>query len=565
MKGEEHEHLRHYAEQLTDRLVQVVEQALENRQPARLELARGKVGFAANRRVLTDGKWSGFGAVPDAPVDHELAVLKVTGEDGKLLAVLANYACHNTTLRGDFPQIHGDWAACAQQYIETDQPGTLAMISIGCGADADPYPHGTVELCQQHGRELANEVARLLLGPWTPIAPTIAAQQRILEIPWQQNPDMEAARQAAGQSYLVNALLGKLDEGIKPTEPHTYPMVTWTFADDLAMVFLSNEVVVDYAIRLQREFDPHRLWVTAYTNAVTTYIVSPRLIQEGGYESNNSLSSLVTFGQPEKLDPPMLERIVGTVKEMLPETFRKPTNVLSPSVQMQFMRPGQLEAAARKFPVVYVPFGLIEWHGKHLPLGNDALKAHAILVKTAERFGGAVYPPIYFHEGFGKKELVPVLSTLFARLKMTGFRVIIGVSGHNVQGQIDMINQALEPVVADGTVAGNGLWEITLSQGPESATDHAAKWETSNMMFLYPDTVAMAELGSGPLAPNMKAPDGIGGLDPRVHASAEVGRRNVELAAEAIGKKAKQLLESLPPEQRSFRLPSISPEHWWAD
>jgi len=48
---------------------------------------------------------------------------------------------------------------------------------------------------------------------------------------------------------------------------------------------------------------------------------------------------------------------------------------LSPSVQMQFMRPAQLEKALREFPVAYVPFGLIEWHGRHLPLGNDALKA----------------------------------------------------------------------------------------------------------------------------------------------------------------------------------------------
>jgi len=70
------------------------------------------------------------------------------------------------------------------------------------------------------------------------------------------------------------------------------------------------------------------------------------------------------------------------------------SNALSTAVQMQYMRPGQLEAAARRFPVVYVPFGLIEWHGRHLPLGNDALKAHAILVKCAERVGGVVYPPV---------------------------------------------------------------------------------------------------------------------------------------------------------------------------
>ena len=236
---------------------------------------------------------------------------------------------------------------------------------------------------------------------------------------------------------------------------------------------------------------------------------------------------------------------------------------LSPAVQMQFLRPGQLEKALRAFPVVYVPFGLIEWHGRHLPLGNDALKAHGILVKTAEQFGGVVYPPVYFHNGFPQESLVPVLTSLFQRLKKTGARVILGVSGHNVHGQIDMINKALAPVVADKTVAGMGLWEITLSQGPESNTDHAAKWETSNMMFLYPSLVDMSTLGDGPLAPNMKPPDGIGGQDPRKYASAAVGRRNVELASQALGKKAKELLESLPGDQRAFNLPALRPGDWW--
>jgi hypothetical protein len=100
-------------------------------------------------------------------------------------------------------------------------------------------------------------------------------------------------------------------------------------------------------------------------------------------------------------------------------------NSLLSQVQMQFMRPAQLEAALREFPVVYVPFGLIEWHGRHLPLGNDALKAHAILVKTAEKFGGVVYPPVFFpvaiYAGgnFQDPDLlykVPLLTELFNRL-----------------------------------------------------------------------------------------------------------------------------------------------------
>ena len=235
----------------------------------------------------------------------------------------------------------------------------------------------------------------------------------------------------------------------------------------------------------------------------------------------------------------------------------------SRDVQLQFLRPKPLEMRAKAFPVVYVPFGPIEWHGYHLPLGCDALKAHGILCKTAEKYGGVVYPPFFLHDGWNLGHLVPVLTDLFQRLKQTGFRVIIGVSGHNVKGMIDMINRVLEPVVADGTVRGLGIWEVTLSQGEACNTDHAAKWETSDMMFFYPDRVNLAALGDGELNLDMKAPSGIGGIDPRKHASAAVGEGCVQIASDAIGEKATELLASLPEAHRTFGKRAIEVGEWW--
>jgi len=253
---------------------------------------------------------------------------------------------------------------------------------------------------------------------------------------------------------------------------------------------------------------------------------------------------------------------------------------LSPDVQMQLMRPGRLDAAMRDFPAVYVPFGLIEWHGRHLPLGNDALKAHAIAVKAAEMHGGVVYPPIYFHAGFDQSHLVPVIAELFERMRRMGFRVIVGISGHNVQAQIDMIENALRPVLAgkdipvsdtclkdrlpDGGIAGAGLWEISLTRHEaDSGTDHAAKWETSNMMFFYPEQVDLLELGDEEIILDMRAPWGIGGQDPRTSASAEAGRKNVSLCADAIGRRAHELLEALPADKQSFDW-AIRPPKWWS-
>jgi neutral ceramidase len=326
MSGAQREHLARYAAELTARLEEVVLKALASRKAGRLAWTRGAVGFAANRRVLKDGKWVGFGAVPGAPVDHSLSLLRVTDGEGRLVAVAVNYACHNTTLRGDFKEIHGDWAGCAQEWIEADHPGTVAAVTIGCGADADPRPHGTVELCRQHGRALADEVNRLLAGPLKPVSPALTARMTALEIPFDQPPPVDELRRRAANSYPAQRLLKLLERGEKPPTCERYKIATWVFGNDLAMIFLADEVVVDYALRMKRELDGRRLWINAYSNDVSMYVASNRLLKEGGYEVNNSLGALVTYGRPERMQPPLEDRIFERVRDMLPPGFRTPTN-----------------------------------------------------------------------------------------------------------------------------------------------------------------------------------------------------------------------------------------------
>ncbi len=321
--GTERQHLESYAQELTDKLERVVLSALEARRPSRLDWTSGSVGFAANRRVLKDGKWTGFGAMLGAPVDHSLPLLRVSDTQGKLLAVVVNYACHNTTLRGNFKQIHGDWAGAAQEAIESDHSGVTALVTIGCGADADPHPHGSVELCQQHGRALADEVKRLLSGPFKPITPRLAARSAVLQLPYAPLPPVDELKRRAANSFPIQRLLGQLERGEKLPTARDYYITVWTFGDDLAMIFLSDEVVVDYALRMKREFDGSRLWISAYANLVSGYVVSERLIGEGGYEVNNSLSALISYGRPESVQPSVEQRIIDCVRALLPEEFHK--------------------------------------------------------------------------------------------------------------------------------------------------------------------------------------------------------------------------------------------------
>jgi hypothetical protein len=175
-----------YTAEFTDKLEQVVLAALADRAPGTLAWTKGEVKFAGNRRKPSPTGYQNA-QNPDGLVDHELPLLRITGADGKLRAVLVNYACHCTTL--GFNKMHADWAGSAQLAIERDHPGCIALTAIGCGADQNPYPRGTYENVEQHGRALATEVGRLLReGKFKALNGPMAGQTKRIELPYDTLP-----------------------------------------------------------------------------------------------------------------------------------------------------------------------------------------------------------------------------------------------------------------------------------------------------------------------------------------------------------------------------------------
>ena len=69
--------------------------------------------------------------------------------------MLASYACHCTTLADTPNHVCGDWAGYAREYLERDHPGAIALVALGCGADANPQPRGNLELAKQYGARSA--------------------------------------------------------------------------------------------------------------------------------------------------------------------------------------------------------------------------------------------------------------------------------------------------------------------------------------------------------------------------------------------------------------------------
>lgn len=319
--------IERYTQTLTAKLIQVAGTALANRKPGRLGWAEGRAGFTGQRRVLKDGKWTGFGRDPDGPADYALPVMRVADEQGNVRAVFLSYACHCTTLGGTDNFVHGDWAGDAAGRIEHAHPGSVALIAIGCGADANPQPRGGLENVARHGKEIAAEVERLMAGTLRPLGPVTAASHRRIELDLDHpvtRAEMKArhdATQKASPRYAASKFLQVLESGRSLPAKVPYPVQTWSFGHDLAMVFLAGEIVSDYSLRLRRELDAARLWVNGYSNAVPCYIASKRIFDQGGYEVDGSMDF---YGWPTRLALGTEDRIISTVHSMVPKEFAPP-------------------------------------------------------------------------------------------------------------------------------------------------------------------------------------------------------------------------------------------------
>jgi hypothetical protein len=286
-----------YTRELENKIISAIDEALGKMEPVSVSYGIGRAHFALNRREPTP-RGIRLGKNPAGPVDEGVPIIRVSKADGKPLAIVFGYACHNTTLRPDMMKIAADFAGYAQGRIEADFPGAVALFVTGCAGDADPHPFGTLDMAKDHGEELAAAVKFVLDHPnWLKtlsgsirtafIETTIrfggptdrGSYERLLKDPNQ------------GRRRHAQRMVEAIDQGrpIRSEYPY-YAEQAIALGDGLTILALSGEVVVDYAIRLQKKLggEAKTLWVAAYANDVVGYIPSVRVLKEGGYEAGEA-------------------------------------------------------------------------------------------------------------------------------------------------------------------------------------------------------------------------------------------------------------------------------------
>lgn len=172
-------------------------------------------------------------------------------------------------------------------------------------------------------------------------------------------------------------------------------------------------------------------------------------------------------------------------------------------------------------PIIFLPVGALEQHGPHLPMGCDAILAAAITARVAEALNGLQLPALTYgyksqaRSGGGQTfpgttsldgaTLTSLVRDIIREVARHGGRRIAIVNGH-VENQwfltegIDLALRELASSNRQMQIVRCEYWNYTpqaILEGifagafPGVDLEHAALLETSMMLALHPELVAM--------------------------------------------------------------------------
>jgi creatinine amidohydrolase len=184
--------------------------------------------------------------------------------------------------------------------------------------------------------------------------------------------------------------------------------------------------------------------------------------------------------------------------------------MLKPRIMLE-MTVKEVREGLREMKTVVVPVGEDEQHGYHLPLSVDIHNGVEIALRASQRSGCFVAPCVHYSFSGGTLpgtiNIAPqtfslVLMDIFRSLLVQGFQNIVVLLGHggteNTRAAKDaaLDFQRLNPTFRDIAICVVPMWEIspTIIKSFDDGDYHAARFETSMMMYWKPELVKMDQV-----------------------------------------------------------------------
>jgi hypothetical protein len=305
---------------LAETAVRLAADCLTRLEDGEIRICRGSTAIGISRRLMTEDGMR-FRPNPDAEIDRELFVIQLVGAQGGIKGILFGCACHPVCMDQYF--ISAEFPGWACRLLEERYPEAQAVFLQGCTADimpvrtadVDRFRTTTPEEMRRIGGILADEVIALLeRGGFTPIGGRIEAELLDVRL-YTESPDYETiaaiAQNEANSAYKRRAarrVLASIREGREKRSLGQY-IAIWRFGERWRLIALEGEIPSAYALMLRALFPQHNVIALGYSNGVSTYIPTRRILREGGYEAEAYLFH--TYRGP--LVPETEEIILGAI------------------------------------------------------------------------------------------------------------------------------------------------------------------------------------------------------------------------------------------------------------
>lgn len=200
----------------------------------------------------------------------------------------------------------------------------------------------------------------------------------------------------------------------------------------------------------------------------------------------------------------MLRRYLILLAVALCAPLAWPQNKLSVHWE-ELTAPDFVNAIRQSQGTCLLPFGILEKHGPHLPLGNDLINVRHIALHAAEQEYAVVFPEYYFGQIFEAKHQpgtiayspqmqMDLLQETTDEMARNGCKKIIIVNGHGgnehllpffAQSQLYRPHDYVVYIYAHGEIPPGGPAKKT------TVDSHAGESETSDTLISRPDLVHM--------------------------------------------------------------------------
>jgi len=302
-----------YTDVFCKKVAGAVYMAANNMTPVKIKYGIGQSQIGINRRPKDkNGKVRRIGENPNGPVDTDVPIFVLEKDDGTLLAILVNYACHAVAC-GDSLYISADYPGYVQRYIE-DKLGCVVLFTQGAGANVNPmgisplkegFPTtASFELAQTHGLKIGEAVLSTL--------------KRIKK--YESQPSLKVISKKI-PIPLRKKLTTKLyqlrrENSLRIKGENLFYEIHLLQIGGCLFVILEGEIFVEIGLEIKRRIfseyrkDIKQIFIIGYSGNTTYYIPTPDAFKEGGYECENALLT-------EEAGDMIIESVVKMAKSIL--------------------------------------------------------------------------------------------------------------------------------------------------------------------------------------------------------------------------------------------------------